>query len=316
MSHSTRKCNPQKSLPCGRSCIRKSYKCRIIASSLVSRELSSARESVVAKKLEKEILSGKLNPTLGFGKEIRHAYLRELGVDQVSIDEMDKLLYEYGLGYEIQKSAMAKISKEMTLDTALGNALRKQIALESMSADLLSKRIEISNEKYEADKSNAASELRSVWEDKREYWLNQLNSRRDAVYRGDPYTAITNLYMSKIEAEIASYGGMDLTRQSVDNFDDFMTEYDQYAGSNPSSSEIVLYRAGPTATRNIESWSTNPESTAFTGERGAVSFLRDGAEPAKMTLTELRSKGYQPLGGFTNMMGAPGESEVTMIRVK
>ena len=71
---------------------------------------------------------------------------------------------------------------------------------------------------------------------------------------------------------------------------------------------LTLYRKGEIGTDKIESWSTSSKG-AWMGNIGHLT------PDKEYNVDDMLKEGYISIGGIGRMMGAPGESEITMIRL-
>lgn len=86
---------------------------------------------------------------------------------------------------------------------------------------------------------------------------------------------------------------------------DTADEYAEYVEFQLSR-KLYLYRKGDHGDI-IESWTSNPEGADM--GYGPIGWDH------KKTFDELKAEGYQILGGVSKSMGAPGESEITLIKL-
>jgi hypothetical protein len=253
------------------------------------------------------------NPTdTQFGNEVRHQILAEMGIPKKDAERLDYLLTAYGGGISEQKYAMEQLGNPTP---EIKRAIEAQTQLELLSYNTLMKYRQRRVDELRKDYESAESELRQAWEANQSKWADHYAGRSmlDPVFRGNDDSS--NRYIRDMTSRVMEYGGLYVEKGEMNDFNQFKAAVERAAPPPPkTASDFILYRAGAVGQRKIESWSNNEDSTAFTGERGAVSFLKDGDELTAVPMKELISRGYIPLGGFSRPMGSPGESEITMIK--
>ena len=84
------------------------------------------------------------------------------------------------------------------------------------------------------------------------------------------------------------------------------TSLHEYWASKAKASDVRLYRKG-TLGKDVESWSSNEEGADMGG--GGIGYDH------RTTFAERKKEGYRVLGGGSKTMGAPGEGEITLIKI-
>lgn len=135
-------------------------------------------------------------------------------------------------------------------------------------------------------------------------------------------TSLGNILLSQIELATSTYENwyqqyQSYVEQEIETkLQDFDPAYNYYGVDdietferylrNDLEKSAYLYRKGDHGDV-IESWTSNDEG-ADMGD-GPIGF------DLQMKFTDLKNEGYKILGGTVNMMGAPGEGEITLINM-
>lgn len=113
-------------------------------------------------------------------------------------------------------------------------------------------------------------------------------------------------YKSYIENEVQKAKESFDPKNNYYEYDfDNADEYGDYVRKELSEN-LYLYRKGDHGDI-IESWTTNSDGADM--GYGTIGW------DYRKTFDELKAEGYQILGGVSKMMGAPGESEITLIKL-
>jgi len=206
--------------------------------------------------------------TTALFKDTRHEILRKAGHKQETIDEMEHLFNEWGIGGKSQEFARKTILNAVDKKTDLGKAIIDHSAMET----------KIWEKFVEGHPKRVENHVKEVLRD---------------FDRGDYVTVAGNQYHKRDIADgivsresIAEWAALDLGKPGF------------------------LFRAGSLGGR-MESWTTKSTGAVTNNLTGAT--FRGKLN--KKHWDELKKEGYSILAGPTRMMGSPGESEITLIKL-
>lgn len=195
----------------------------------------------------------------GFSGPSYNKVFRDLGYTDEEIQQLSKLLSDYGLDAGSQKEATDLMLGHIKEGTRIGELLRLTSDMEELSLKTWISGIE----------GRITKEL-----DDAKWWWNK-TGHYGGYYKGsEPW----NDSWSDVEESI------------------------RYKYN--SLRNLPVYRKGDVG-KPIESWTQHQSGANVGGFRLTPD--------KKSSISEMHKKGYQILGGFSRMMGAPGEGEITFI---
>jgi len=200
------------------------------------------------------------------------------GVSEVDAETARKLLNMHGGNSHQQKHGDEKIIEHVDAEDGVGKALKRYIEWET----------------------NNYLKWKAMFDKRREFLDNKLETMRKK-WENPPNESYR-------EYELLDIGFNNFSEDREGTFQDIVDFYENQF--NEENEPPTVHRKTTTNDneRRILSYTTDSRG-AWTGNGGRI-------RPNKsITIDELLANGYKILGGVGRMMGAPGESEITFIKM-